>query len=286
MAINLLDTIRNGIPGSFAAMAGGFLGESGPATGAALTALLPVLVATLARSGATTSGTRGAVAMLANPSVDTALLSNVNGIFAAGGAQANSTSSAGSALASSLFGERLAPLAAALGSTSGFIKPSSAQKLVALVVPIALAFLKRLVGANGLSAEGLAALLASQRPFLDGALDGRLTAALGYADPAAALATLPTMNDMQEVAAAQQDVAAAAKAADSRRTGRSGFAQWWPWLAGAIVVLYVLSRFMTLHEAPGTPSPVAAPASAPAPPPTSGTTGTGTATDMGAAKSR
>jgi hypothetical protein len=263
MAVNLLGTIKNGIPGSFAAMAGGFLGESGASTGAALTSLLPVLMATVARSGTAAGGTKGVLAMLANPSVDTGILPNLNSIFAAGGAQANSMSSAGSALASSIFGERFAPLATALGSMAGFTKPSSAQKLVALAVPIALAFLKRFVGANGLSADRLASLLAGQRPFLDGTLDGRLTAALGYAEPAAMLATLrPPIDDRPE-AAADEGVGAAAKTVDSQRPDRSGFAQRCAWLVGAIVVLYALSRLMALHETPGTPIPVAAPTSVP-----------------------
>jgi hypothetical protein len=255
--------------------------------------------------------------MLANPSVDTAILPNLNSIFAAGGARANSMLSAGVALASSVFGEGLAPLTAALGSMSRFTKPSSAQKLVALAVPIALAFLKRFVAANALSADGLASLLARQRPFVEGSLDGGLTAALGYADPAAMLSTLqPTREDGHEITV---DPAAGAvdKTVKPQRPGRSGSVLWWPWLAGAIVVLYVLSRLMTLHEAPGTPSPVVAPpASVPAPtppasaaappattgtpgsvteaapapaplkaaPPTSGTGATGTAADTGAEK--
>ena len=119
MAVNLLDTVKDGVPGSFAAMAGGFLGESAASTGSALTALLPVLIATLARSGAAAGGTRSMLAMLANPSVDTAILPNLNSIFAAGAAQANSMMSAGAALAASVFGERLAPLTAALDRCPG-----------------------------------------------------------------------------------------------------------------------------------------------------------------------
>jgi hypothetical protein len=273
MAVNLLDTVKDGVPGSFAAMAGGFLGESGASTGSALTALLPVLIATLARSGAAAGGTRSVLAMLANPSVDTAILPNLNSIFAAGAAQANSMMSAGAALAASVFGERLAPLTAALGSMSGFTKPSSAQKLVALAVPITLAFLKRCVAANALSASGLASVLASQRPFVEGGLDSGLTVALGYADPAAMLSTLqPTGEDRHEVVA-EAGAGAVGKTNASRRAGRSGLPQWWPWLAAAMVALYLLSRLMILHEAPGAPSPpTTPPASVPAPTPPASST--------------
>ena len=56
-----------------------------------------------------------------------------------------------------------------------------------MIVPIVLALLKKLIGERGLNASSLSSMLSSQGPNLSGALDSRITGALGYASPAAFL---------------------------------------------------------------------------------------------------
>ena len=52
-----------------------------------------------------------------------------------------------------------------------------------MVVPLILTFLKKFIGDKGLNASSLSSLLAGQGPNLQGALDSRITGALGFAAP-------------------------------------------------------------------------------------------------------
>ncbi|MBS0319839.1 MAG: DUF937 domain-containing protein [Proteobacteria bacterium] len=274
MAVNLLEMVKEGLPPSFASMAGGLLGESGAATGNALGALLPAIIAGVAHKGATEGGAQSVLSMLNNPALDTSLLGRLGSIFGAGGTQANAMMNAGSMLATSIFGDKVGNLSSALASVAGLANPKSAQSLVALAVPIVLTFVKRSVASAGMTAGGLASLLGAQGTLLQGALDSRLTGALGYPDPASMLATVTgkaanaTHVTADRVAAAGTPAAAATAGAEDN--GRSAFARWWPWLVVAIIVLYVLSRCMNAQKAPEpapAPSPVAAPVPAAAPAP-------------------
>ncbi len=273
MSVNLLEMVKEGLPPSFASMAGGLLGESGASTGTALSALLPAVIAGVAQKGATESGAQGILSMLNNPALDTSALGGLGSIFGAGGTQANSMMNAGSALASSIFGDKLGGLAGALSSMSGMSNPKSAQSLIALVVPVVLTFLKRFVSSSGTTAGGLASLLGSQGQFLKGALDSRLTGALGFPDPSSMLSSLAGKagDAMHATTARVSDAgaAAASAAAATVDSGRSAFSRWWPWLVVAIIVLYLLSRCMNAQKtdvppapAPAAPPPVAAPAPA------------------------
>ena len=94
-----------------------------------------------------------------------------------------------SSLVPALFGDKSGCLVNALSSASG-IKTSSATNLLAMIVPLVLTFLKKFIGDKGLNASSLATLLGSQGPNLQGALDSRLTGALGFASPAAFLGGL------------------------------------------------------------------------------------------------
>lgn len=274
MAVDLLEMVQQGLSPSFANMASGLFGESAPATNAALRALVPTVLAGVARKGVSESGAQSVLSMLNNPSVDTSLLGNLGGIFAAGGAQANAMMGAGSSIASSLFGDKVVPLASALSSLTGLAKPQSAGNLIGMVVPIVLAFLKRHVADGKLNAGDLAMLLGAQGEYLEGALDRRLTGALGYADPSAMVAGLSAKAGDATRAASNREIAAASKAtsmpSDASAPGGSLFARWWPWLVGAVVVLFILSRLMAAQRGTEpTPAvvttPVPAAVSAPSP---------------------
>ena len=107
-----------------------------------------------------------------------------------GGSGMNDLLKAGtSSLVPALFGDKSGALVNALSSASG-IKSSSATNLLAMVVPLVLMFLKKFIGDKGLDANSLSTLLGSQGPNLQGALDSRLTSALGFASPAAFLGGL------------------------------------------------------------------------------------------------
>jgi hypothetical protein len=268
MATNLLELVRQAIPSNFADMAGGLLGESGVATGSALGSVVPVLLAGIVRKSASPSGPQAVMAMLDNPAVDTSTLSNLGGMFSGGAATASSMMASGAGIVSSLFGDKASALAGALSSMSGMRSPQSATNLIALAAPIVLAVIKRVSGSAGSGAAGLASLLGEQGPFLQGALDDRLTGALGFGSPASML------SGVSAKAAAAADIAtpaglrAGAMAETTGSAAGTWVGRWWPWIVAAVVVLFLLVRWMGGEKPATSPAPPPA-AMAPAPAPAS-----------------
>ncbi len=267
MATNLLDVVKQALPPNFADMAGGLLGESGATTGSALGSILPVVIAGVAQKGASPGGAQSVMSLLDNPAVNTSALSNLGGIFSGGGTQASSMMAGGSNIVSSLFGDKAGALGGALSSLSGMRSPQSATNLIALVAPIALALIKRVVTSGNLGASGLASMLAGQAPFLKGALDGRLTSALGFASPAAMLPSLSAPVGGAAPATSQAAARTYAATDAAAQTTGSWIGRWWPWILAVIVVLFLLSRCMGEKPAENAVAPEPAPATTPAPAP-------------------
>jgi outer membrane protein OmpA-like peptidoglycan-associated protein len=271
MAVNLLDLVKQGLPSNFADMAGKFLGESPGATQTALSSALPALLASIARQGSTPRGAQGLLSLLNNPAVSTGVLGNIGGLFSGGGQQATSMVTAGSGLLSSLLGDKAGGLASTLASVAGLKSSQSATNLLALAVPIVLGFIKKFVGDNGLNANGLASLLGSQGSFLQGALDSRLTSALGFTSPAAMLGSLASKSgDAMHAAGSaaagttQRAGAVASDVAADAARGAGGFMRWLPWLIAAAVALFLLSRLSSCGQQPADKAVVAPPAPPPA----------------------
>jgi len=189
MASNLLDLIRQGLPANFSDLASKIVGESPGATQTALTAALPALVGAVAQKGSTAEGAQSLLSLLDNPAVSTGALANLSGLLDAGHDGAALTSG-GSGLLGSLLGDKAGALAGTLASVAGLRNSQSASSLLALLVPIVLGFIKKIVGEKGLGASGLSSLLAGQGAFLQGTLDRRLTSALGFASPSSLLDSL------------------------------------------------------------------------------------------------
>jgi len=275
MSMNLLSLAQNALGSDFAGMASQFLGESPEATQSAIKSLLPAVLGTVAQKGSTPGGASGLLAMLDNPALDTSALGNVAGLFSGGGGGLGSLMKLGTgSLIPALFGDKAGSLVGALSSASG-IKTSSATNLLAMVVPLVLAFLKKLVGENGLNAGSLASLLSSQGPNLQGALDGRITSALGFANPAAFLGGLGALGGAAADTArrAGATVAGGAAAAGGAAVaagdaavaaGRTGLARWWPWLLGLAILAFL---WWTFSPKPPAPTPATAPSAASAPAP-------------------
>jgi hypothetical protein len=161
------------------------LGESEGATRGALDKLLPALIGGLAAKGATFDGARDLMALLR----DADLPAPESLAASSGPADAQQRASGlltmGTALATSLFGERAGALASSLASSAG-LKAPSATNLLALATPLVLGTLKKVIGDRGLDAGGLMALLVGQGKHLQ-AVDATLSRALGFANPQAML---------------------------------------------------------------------------------------------------
>jgi acyl-CoA synthetase (AMP-forming)/AMP-acid ligase II len=112
-------------------------------------------------------------------------LVSIAALFGTGGAGIGNLLKAGTTrLVPALFEDKSGALVNALSAASG-IRGRSAINLVAMVVSLVLALLKKFTADNGLDAYSLATLLVDQAPHLYGTLDARLTEAVGYAGPAA-----------------------------------------------------------------------------------------------------
>lgn len=271
MNANLLQLAQQALGGDFAKLVGQFLGESESATTSALSGLLPAVLGGVAQKGATSDGAAALLSMINGANLDTSVLGNVAGLFGAGGSGANALMKAGTAsLVPALFGDKASGLVNALAGMSG-VKSTSATNLLAIVVPLILAFLKKFIGEKSLNANSLSSLLSGQGQYLQGSLDNRITSALGFASPAAFLGSLgrqaADVARRTGAAVAGGATAAAATATAAATQAKSGFGRWLPWLI-ALGVIFFLWQWFAGRSTPPAPAPVPK-AAAPAPAPVS-----------------
>src|SRR5580765_8567520 len=230
MNSNLLSLAQTALGDDFSRQAAQLLGESPGATESAMTSLLPAVLGTIAKKGATLQGAAGLMSLIGGASLDTSSLGNVAGLFGSGSAGMSSLLKTGTnALVPSLFGDKSGAVVNALSSASG-IKKTSATTLIAMIVPLVLTWLKKVIGDLGLNARSLSTMLAGQAPNLNGAVDSRITSALGFSSPAAFLGGL----EQQTVDTARRaGTTIAGGAAAATAAARSPLTRWLPWLIAA-----------------------------------------------------
>jgi outer membrane protein OmpA-like peptidoglycan-associated protein len=184
--MNLLEMLRKLLGGDFAVLASQFLGESQSNTKSAITSILPALLGSIVQKGSTSDGASALINTLNSPQVDANLPGKIGQLLGGGGG--NQLVNAGSGLLSSLLGSKVNSLTGALSSMSG-ISGTSANSLVAMAVPLVMGFLKKIVGEQGLNANGLMSLLGSQTKMLQNEIDPRLSQAMGLHLPSVREAT-------------------------------------------------------------------------------------------------
>ncbi len=239
-----MDLLKQFLGDDFGRLVSQYLGEPEKSTQNSLDALLPVLLGSVAQKGSTPEGASNLLSLLQGLNIDPSLLNNIAGLFSGDAAGANSLVNTGMNLLRTFLGGKSDALTDALASTGG-IKTGSASKLLALVMPLVLGFLKRFVGEKGLGASSLFSLLAGQGDYLKGALDSRLTSALGFFSPSAFLSGL------SQPAAARP---AAAYASEPPPAAKKG---WLPWLIVGLAALALLSVWQFLRRPAMEPHPVA-----------------------------
>ncbi|HTS21837.1 MAG TPA: OmpA family protein [Casimicrobiaceae bacterium] len=286
MNANLLSLAQNALGGDFSKLAGQFLGETPASTQGAVNALLPAILGRVAQQGATPDGASNLMSLISGANLDTSALANVGSLFSGAGAGANDLLKAGtSRLVPALFGDKSGALVNALSSASG-IRTSSATNLIAIAVPLVLTMLKKLIGDRGLNANSLSSLLASQGPNLQGALDSRITSALGFGSVGAFLGGLGGAGDAaldsarragaavggaadaavgtarRAGAAVASGAAAAGSAAMAAGSAAVADARWTgarllPWLIAAAVLFLLWLFLWPRAQAPAPTQPVA-----------------------------
>jgi len=257
MNANLLTLAQDALGGDFSKLAGQFLGESQGATQSALSSLLPAVIGSIAQKGATPQGATGLMSLINGANLDESSLGNIAGLFG-GGSGMNALLKMGtSSLVPALFGDKSSALVNALSSSSG-IKSSSATNMLAMLVPLVLTFLKKFMGDKGLNASSLASLLSSQGPNLQGALDSRMSSALGFANPSAFLSGLggQAADTAMRAGAAVASGAGMAGSVAATTATKSGLMRWLPWLIGIAALLFLWNLF----SGRSAPTPAAVPA--------------------------
>ena len=188
MVENLMELMQSSLTPRLAGDVSTYLGESPSTSRSAASAAIPAVLTRLAQQSATAAGAAQVFEAISSPQIDTGLADNPGG-WLGGGSQTADLLSQGNAMLRNLFGERTGAITDAISSVSG-MKMTSASTLLSLAVPAIFAWLKRHLIRGGLDAAGLAGLLGGQGEHLQYRLDDRVTSALGFATPAALVASL------------------------------------------------------------------------------------------------
>lgn len=235
---NLLALVQQSLGGDFSRQIGEYLGESQGAAGSALGLLLPAVLTGVVQQGSTPRGASSLMSLLDGANLDVGAPRDLGGLFGSGGAGVNEVlQSGGSNLVAELFGDKGGALANALAAASG-VRGDSATNLLAIVVPLVLTFLKKFIADKGLSASSLSSLLAAQGPHLKGALDSRLTTAMGFPDPGALLDGLGSHVSGAAAAARNGRPAAASNTAEKFSQTRL-----LPWVIAAALLFMLWNLF-------------------------------------------
>jgi len=216
MIENLVETIQSALTSKLAGDASGYLGESAATTRSAVSAAIPAVLAGLAQQSSTAAGAAKIFNTITGPQIDSGLADGLGGWLGEGTKTAGLLSQ-GSTLLRGLFGDRTGAISESISSLS-WMKISSVSTLLSLSLPAIFAWLKRYLAQGRMDAGSLAGLLAGQGEYLRPRLDDRVTSALGFATPAALLASLAS-------GVTGGAAAAAARVADVGRAVGSGAAR-------------------------------------------------------------
>jgi len=276
--MNILEAFSGSVGKELIGQAAQYLGESPANTTSAVGSLMPALLGGMMQKASTGQGAADLYRMVTGANIDTNMLGSLAGLFS-GGANTNSLTSLGSTLASSLLGgDRTGGLTNALASSTG-VKPSSAASLLAMLLPMLFAFLKKWVGEKKLDASGLANLLLGQKQYLAKTnLDPSIGKALGFGSLSSLLGGLPsalgaTANAGAATAGAAGRTAsyaastAAGTAGAAAAASAGGFRRWLPWIIG-LIAAFLLWQFLSAPKPnmPVAPTPTTTAPSAPAAP--------------------
>jgi LysM repeat protein len=156
--LNLFDAIHGYIGGNFIERMAAMLGENQDKTRLGINAAVPGLIEGLRETSSTGDGVRRLV--IAVDGADEDLLGNVSNMFSQGGRFAMDQ---GSDILRTILGVgALSALTGSVGKSSG-LSSRGVTTILGMLVPIALAVLKKEKRARGLDSIGLSRLLATQR---------------------------------------------------------------------------------------------------------------------------
>lgn len=158
------------------------LGESAPATAKGLGVAMPLLLAGASKLAASDNG-NALTSLIKTAGADPSLLSNIAGYL--GSANPAATAAAPTDALSSLFGPATGGVLTALAGMAG-LRGASVNSMMGLAAPLVLGMLGKHQASSGLSASGLAGLLASHKDDIAKALPPEFGSLLGLGAAASA----------------------------------------------------------------------------------------------------
>jgi outer membrane protein OmpA-like peptidoglycan-associated protein len=189
MAIDLIGLVKSAISSSGAIdKISGNLGETPAATQTALQASVPALLAAMIGKLSSESGIASLLSLFNSGSYDGSLLSNLGKSLSGSGA--TSVIDSGKAIAKSLLGDKLSPVANAVASQAG-VSATSATSVLALAGPLLMNAIGKATAPGGPSASSLTSLLSSQKDALAAALPSSLGSLVGMSSLSGVRAAIP-----------------------------------------------------------------------------------------------
>lgn len=193
--MNLVDTLLKSLGGETTKQLGGLLGEGEAQTKSAVNAAVPAVLAALAGLSSTSAGAQKLAA--AAEGTDDGLLGNLGSLL---GGQGPDLADRGTSLLGSLLsGGVMDQLGSILSKFTG-MNSSSVAKLLGMLVPLVLAYLKRETKASGGGPAAISKLLAGQSGEIARALPAGLGSQLG---------NIPGLSDFASMAQGARNTAAA-----------------------------------------------------------------------------
>jgi len=178
----ILDTVRSLMTPDVAARAASLLGESETGVSRGLGAAIPAVLSGLLGKTSDSGSMRQIMSLLTDPSLDSSLTRNIGSLLTAGGLARSPATDLGNRFLSSIFGDRLGPIANALAEYAG-LKSSTGASLLGLVSPLVMSVLGDRVRREGLDATGLGSLLTSQRDSILAAAPAAVSGLVGVGTP-------------------------------------------------------------------------------------------------------
>ena len=158
----ILDSLRGAMTPDLLARTSSLMGETEGGVSRALGAAFPTILGAMMNKSGDAGTMRQIMDLLGDRGVDASVARNPLSLLAGGGLAKSPTTDLGGRLLSALFGSHISGVSNGLADHAG-IKSSSASTLLGLAAPLVMAVLSDRVRSGGLSASGLASLLASQR---------------------------------------------------------------------------------------------------------------------------
>lgn len=210
--MNLINLIKNYATPELISTAAKFLGESDHATEKGIGSAIPTILGGILKSSSNTGEMSKIWDIINHQDNNSNMLSDLGGLFG-GASNASAPDSLGGSLMNIIFGGSNSGLMGALGKAAGFNNSGSAMKILSLVAPLILSFLKKKVKTEGYGASGLTSWLSSQKNDIMSAIPSEISSAMNFSSASRASHSAPVVET------------------------KSGGNNWLPWLAGLLALL-------------------------------------------------